>query len=273
MSITDKKLNSSEERAVRRAEGLSSKLLYEVVRRQGLEELERPGSALFWSGIAAGIAISASYLGEAIFRTYLPDAPYRFLIENLGYTIGFVIVILGRMQLFTENTITTVLPLLRDPSKAMFTAIARLWAIVIFANVIGAFLVAALFAFTPAIPPDLLPALSELGHHATGMPAFQGFMRAIPAGMLIAALVWVLPEAEGFGLGIIMLFTWFIAAGDFAHIVAGSVEMAFVMLNGELPVLEAIFRFFIPVFCGNVVGGTLIFACLAWGQVKDEIKD
>lgn len=272
MSQQDGDLTSQEEMAVARAEGLSSKLLYEITRRQGIEELERTTSALFWSGVTAGIAISASYLGEAIMRTHLPDAPYSFLIENLGYSIGFVIVILGRMQLFTENTITTVLPFFRDPSMAIFNRVARLWGVVLFANVIGAFFVAALYAFTPAIPPDLLPALKEIGHHATSMPAFQGFMRAIPAGMLIAALVWVLPASESFSLQVIILFTWLIAAGDFAHIVAGSVEMAFMMLSGELGLFPAVFRFFIPVLCGNVVGGTLIFTCLAWGQVKDEVK-
>ncbi len=64
-----------EELAVRKATRLSSKLIYEVIRRDGEEELERPTRSLIWSGIAAGILISFSVLGEAIFRTFLPNAP------------------------------------------------------------------------------------------------------------------------------------------------------------------------------------------------------
>ena len=101
----------AEEKSVSEATALSPKLIYEVIRREGEEELARSKRSLIWSGIAAGVMISLSVLGEAVFRTYLPDTAHRFLIENLGYSLGFLAVIMGRMQLFTENTITTVLPI------------------------------------------------------------------------------------------------------------------------------------------------------------------
>lgn len=260
-------------KAAKRAEALSPKLIFEVIRRDGMEELERPNLSLMWSGIAAGIMISLSVLGEAIFRTYLPDAPWRYLVENLGYSLGFLCVILGRMQLFTENTITTVLPVLQDPCAAMFRQVATLWAIVLTANVAGAFVAAAMFAHTSAIPSELLPAITELSKHATGFAPFEAFQRAIPAGVLIAALVWMLPQSAGFGFFVIVTFTWMIAAGDFTHVVAGSVEMAFLMVQGQLPLSDAMFNFFLPVLAGNVLGGTMIFALLAFGQVRHEIPD
>lgn len=262
----------AEERSMEEAAKLSPKQIFEVIRRDGEEELERTNRSLFWSGIAAGIMISASVLGEAIFRTYLPDAPWRYLLENLGYSLGFIVVILGGMQLFTENTITTVLPLLRDPCVRMFSRVGQLWALVLGANVVGAFGVATLFAYTSAIPPDLLPALTELSEHATGMPAIEGFMKAIPAGVLVAAIVWMLPQAEESSFWVILAFTWLIAAGDFTHIVAGSVEMAFLMVQGQLPLFDALFRFFLPVLAGNIVGGTVIFTLISWGQVRDDVK-
>ncbi len=261
----------AEEKSVEEAAKLTSKLVYEVIRRDGEEELARPWRSLVWSGIGAGILISFSVLAEAILRTYLPDAPPSYLIENIGYTFGFLLVILGRMQLFTENTITTVLPLMVDFSGKMVLRIARLWGIVLGANVVGAFGIAAVYAFTPAIPPEILPAFTELSHHATGMPPLQGFARGIPAGILVAAIVWMLPQTDN-AFFTIFAFTWLIAAGDFTHIVAGSVEMAFLIWIGELGAVGAIFGFFLPVFLGNVVGGTVIFAMLAWGQVKDEIR-
>ncbi len=264
--------DEAEEESVKEATKLSSKLIYEVIRRDGDEEMARPNRSLIWSGIGAGILISFSVLGEAVFRTYLPDTPQRFLVENLGYSLGFLLVILGRMQLFTENTITTVLPLLIDHTPRMLGRVARLWSIVLTANVVGALLMALLFAYTPAISEDLRPALQSLSEHAVTMPPLEGFFRGIPAGILIAAIVWMLPQAPGSTFFIILSFTWLIAAGDFTHVVAGSVEMWYLFVQGDISFWTASFGFFWPVLIGNVVGGTAIFTLLAWGQVKDEIR-
>ncbi|KIN62934.1 Transporter, formate/nitrite family [Sulfitobacter noctilucicola] len=260
------------EQSVKDATALSPKLIYEVIRREGEEELARTKRSLIWSGIAAGMLISLSVLGEAIFRTYLPDTPARFLIENLGYSLGFLAVIMGRMQLFTENTITTVLPLMRDRTLNALGCVMRLWGIVLAANVVGAFAAAALFVMTPAVPSELLPAINELSHHATGMGAAEGFWRAIPAGVIVALIVWMLPQADENAFFLILTFTWLIAAGDFTHIVAGSVEMAVLVLQSDLGLSDALFGFFLPVLSGNIIGGTLIFTLVAWGQVRDDVE-
>jgi len=265
------KQDEKEPSVLEQAENLSAKQVFEVIRREGEEELARPNRSLLWSGVAAGLMISLSVLGEAILRTYLPDAEWRHLIENFGYSLGFLVVILGRMQLFTENTISTVLPVMQAPTRAHFSRVAILWSIVLLANLIGAFIAAAAFAHTAVIPAELLPAIEELSRHATGFAAFEGFQRAIPAGVLIASIVWMLPESDGFGFFVILVFTWLIAAGDFTHVVAGSVEMAFLMVQGLLPVHDAAFGFFLPVLAGNILGGTLIFALLALGQVRNEL--
>lgn len=260
-----------EEASVQEATALAPKLIYEVIRREGEEEMARPKRSLIWSGIAAGVMISLSVLGEAIFRTYLPDTPSRYLIENLGYSLGFLAVIMGRMQLFTENTITTVLPVMVERTWYIFGCMLRLWLIVMSANVVGAFAVAALFVFTPALPVELMSAIVELSHHATGMGAEASFWRAIPAGVIVALIVWMLPQAEAAKFFIILVFTWLIAAGDFTHIVAGSVEMAVLVWMGDITAATAIGGFFLPVLAGNIVGGTAIFTLMAWGQVRDEL--
>jgi formate/nitrite transporter FocA (FNT family) len=175
------------------------------------------------------------------------------------------------MQLFTENTITTVLPLMAEPTLAMFTRIARLWSIVLTANVVGAFVAGMFFMHTSAIPPELLPAMLELSKHALDLPAGDAFMRAIPAGILIAAIVWMLPQAKSSAFFVILIFTWLIAAGGFSHIIAGSVEMAILTVTGNIGYQAAVFGFFLPVLAGNIVGGTAIFTMMAWGQVRHEV--
>ena len=262
-----------EEEAVREASHLSAKLVYQVVRREGDEELRRPNTSLFWSGIAAGVCISFSVIAEGILKTYLPDAPWLPLVESFGYTFGFLIVIIGRMQLFTENTLTTVLPLLARPSLYNLACVARLWGIVLGANVIGCFIAAAFIAWMPTFEPEILASITEISKHATGHGPWLAFAKAVPAGLVIAALVWMLAAGEQDNFFIIILMTWLIAAGGFTHIIAGSVEMAFLLLTGELGLIPAIFGFFIPVFLGNVFGGTVVFGMITWGQVREEIHD
>ena len=261
-----------EREAVEEASKLAPKLLFEVIRRDGEEELTRPLRSLAYSGVAAGMMISMSVLGEAIFRTYLPDASWSYLIENFGYSLGFLIVILGRMQLFTENTITTVLPVIADRRRRLLLSMVRLWALVLAANVVGCFAIAGFYAGTPSIPEALYPAMDELSKHATGFEPWTAFFRAVPAGVLIAALVWMLPQRNSGRFAMIATFTWLIAAGDFTHVVAGSVEWAWLVWRGQLGFFEGLLTFFIPVFFGNVVGGTVIFTLLAFGQVKDELE-
>ncbi|NOE20805.1 formate/nitrite transporter family protein [Ruegeria atlantica] len=263
----------SEKNAVEEASGLSPRLIFETIRRNGEEELRRPVRALFWSGIAAGILISFSVLGEALLRAHLPETSWRYLIENFGYSLGFLLVILGRMQLFTENTITTVVPAMMTPSLSCFSKTARLWVIVLVANVVGAFLISAFLLYTPVLNKETLAVLNELSRHATGMGAWEGFVRAIPAGILIAAIVWMLPSAQNNEVLLIVIFTWLIALGDFTHIVAGSVEMALLSLQGMLPAHDAAFGFFLPVLVGNVIGGTVVFTMLAYAQIRPEIEN
>jgi hypothetical protein len=89
---------------------LPAPLIYEIVRRMGEEEMERPITSLWWSGVAAGLSISFSLLAQAILQAHLPDSSWRPPLTSLGYPVGFLIVVLGRQQLFTENTITPVPP-------------------------------------------------------------------------------------------------------------------------------------------------------------------
>lgn len=262
-----------ENRTVRKLTPVSARLIFEAIHREGNEELNRPKGALWWSGIAAGLLISFSVWGEALLRASLPDTEWRYIFENFGYSLGFLLVILGRMQLFTENTITTVVPLVMKPAFSTLNRVARLWTIVLVANIVGAFIVATFLAFAPILTPEVREALTDLSLHATGMPAMEGLMRGIPAGVLIAALVWMLPGAGNGGLMLIVVFTWLIALGDFTHIIAGSVEMAFLLVQDQLGARQAILGFFFPVLLGNIVGGTLVFTLLTSAQIKPEIDE
>ena len=103
-----------------------------AVAMEGEEELGRPTSALAWSGLAAGLSMGFSLVAEGLLRSRLPDAPWRPLVAKFGYSVGFLIVVLGRQQLFTENTLTPVLPLLQAQGpRHGCSNLLRLWAIVL----------------------------------------------------------------------------------------------------------------------------------------------
>jgi formate-nitrite transporter family protein len=263
------KNNKKEEAA---SERLPAKSVYSIIQREGEQELGRPAASLWWSGLVAGISITTSVLVEGILHAELPDADWRELVTSFGYSVGFLIVILGRQQLFTENTITPVLPIMARFSMASLRSMLKLWAIVLAANLVGT-MIAVLFADLVAlVSPEHLESMRAVSRDAVaGKAPGEAFLRAIPAGFFVAALVWMLPSSKGFEVWVILMITWIIAVGDFAHVIVGSAEAYLLLINGELGVLSVFGGYLLPVLLGNVIGGTALFSALAYAQVREEI--
>lgn len=264
-------LTGSEEDQVEDRQSVGSRVVHEVIRRQGDEELKRPWPSLLWSGFAAGVAISASILGQAAIESRLPDAPWRPLVASFGYTLGFLIVILSRLQLFTESTLSAVIPVMTEPKPVNFARIGRLWAIVFLANLAGTLFIAWLNVNGWIGIPGALDGQLALARHGLDHPPLEILTSGISAGFLIAAVAWALPAARGQEFWVILGFTYFIALGGFAHVVAGSGEAWLLMLHGEISIGAAILGFIGPALIGNVIGGTGLFALLAHAQVRQEL--
>ncbi|MDC4429246.1 formate/nitrite transporter family protein [Acinetobacter baumannii] len=268
----DQTLSWREKMAVEEHEKLSPRLVYEIIRRDGAEELDRPTAALIFSGIAAGLVISFSFVFKAIIASYIPtDAIWTDLITNFGYTIGFLIAILGHMQLFTENTITTVVPLFKPFTLDKLRAVGRLWGIVFLCNIIGTALASLFFLTTDLFTPNIDKALDELAHHVASFSAIQNLLKGVMSGLLIAALVWMLPSVSNKFL-VIFFMTYLIGLGDFTHVVVGSTEMSYLVWQGEASLGEYLFNFLIPTTIGNIIGGTGVFTLLIYGQVTEELE-
>jgi formate/nitrite transporter FocA (FNT family) len=249
---------------------LRSPMVYEVVRQEGEAELKRPLASLWWSGIAAGIAMFSSVLAQGVFHGQLPDAPWRSLITDFGYCFGFLIVVLGRLQLFTENTITAVLPLLADWSRARLGHTARLWAVVLLANVVGTFTTAALVSWAGLFPAVHLQAMLEVSREFAHHTPLEAFLFGIPAGFLIAAIVWISPNAESAKFAVVVWLTYLVALGDFTHVVVGSAELALLVIEGSVSAGGAL-AVLLPTLAGNIIGGTGLFSLLAYAQIKGEM--
>jgi formate/nitrite transporter FocA (FNT family) len=246
-------------------------VIYEIVRRHGDEELQRPAVSLWWSGIAAGVSISFSLLAQAILETHIPDAPWKILITSFGYCVGFLMAVLARQQLFTESTITAVLPLTAEFTFANFSRLIRLWAIVLAANVIGTLAAALFCSFTPVLTGELLNGMLSISRALPQLSWPRMFFGGISAGFLMAAMVWLMPGAESSRFQVITLMTYLIAIGGFPHIVAGSMEAFLLIVNGEWGLTGMLMNFAVPVLLGNMIGGTALFAVLSYAQVMKEI--
>lgn len=247
-------------------------ILFKIIRQEGEEELSRSSGALAFSALAAGIFVSFSFFFRAVFHMHMSGSQFEPMISSLGYTTGFLIVILGRMQLFTENPITTMVPLFSEFSWKKLLSVLRLWGIVLLFNIIGTAIAAAFMSSDYAVSPELDNALSELALHVMRLPAIDNVVRGIPAGIIIAALVWIAPQTKYFRFMTIMVFIYFIALGDFAHVVVGSCEMAYAVIDGDANFADYFFRFLIPTGLGNIIGGTGIFTMLIYSQVRNELK-
>jgi formate-nitrite transporter family protein len=256
------------EEQAREAEKLDAKTTYEVIRREGEHELERSSDALFWSGLAAGLSMGFSFLVDALLRTYLPDATWRPLVAKLGYTVGFLIVILGSQQLFTENTLTPIVPLLSKKSSTSVWNVGRLWGVVLVANMIGVLLFALVLGRLAVVEPDVQRALSDIAAEAMRPDGWTTLLRAVYAGWLIALMVWMLPGAETNKIPVIVIMTWIIGVAGFAHVIAGGTEAFYVAIRGEASWADALFGFLLPTLVGNVFGGVTLVAALNHAQAE-----
>jgi len=135
-------------------------------------------------------------------------------------------------------------------------------------------LLAACFAqFVGIASQEELAAYRELGAHVFEKSPFELLVRAIPAGFLVAAIVWMLPNARHFEFWVIVIFTWLIAFGEMTHVVASSMEAFLLLFSGDIGIGRMVGGFFLPALVGNILGGTALFSLLAYAQVKEEIEE
>jgi formate/nitrite transporter FocA (FNT family) len=246
-------------------------VVYEVVYREGEHELERSSRALLWSGLAAGLSMGFSFVAEALLLSHLPDATWTPAVSKLGYSIGFLIVILGRQQLFTKNTLTVILPLLNPRGERPVRNVVRLWGVVLGANILGAIIFAILVGRTNMFPSPVREEFITIGGALAGGGVLSVVLRAILAGWLIALMIWLLPFAESARVWVIALLAYVVGLGDLPHIVAGAVPAFYNVFTGQSGFFAMLGGFAIPTFIGNAIGGVAFVAALAHAELSGTV--
>lgn len=265
-------LSADEKHDISKNQPPRAAVLHEIIRLQGDQELERSIAALFWSALAAGLTMGLSLMAMGLLNSRLPDAEGFKVIASFGYCAGFLAVILARQQLFTENTLTAVLPIMSKPTLNNFGRLFRLWSVVLIGNLMGTILVAYVMLHLPIFDTPTDEAFLEIGRKVMENDVSQMFAKGIVSGWMIATMVWMIPSMESAKMWIIILITYLMALGDFTHIVVGTAEVSYLVFAGELPWKDFWLIFAGPTLAGNIIGGSFIFALISHAQIRSDTK-
>jgi len=235
--------------------------------------MERTAGALIMSALAAGLSMGFSFLAQAVIESSLPDTPWRPLVASFGYTVGFVIVILGQQQLFTESTLSAVLPVLTRRDMTTVAKTGRLWGLVLFGNIAGTWIFAAMLQIPGVFSDEVVEALGVLAKQPFSGSFMVTVMRAVFAGWLIALMVWLLPSARSARLVTILLITYVVGMSKLSHVIAGSVEASYGVMAGAASVQDYVRGFFAPTLLGNMIGGISLVAIINHGSIAAEIAE
>ncbi len=244
--------------------------IHEHIRREG----EKRWSAMRWPCYGQRLRPACRWglpAGEGNFSRQTGGIR-AVLLENLGYTFGFIIVIMARQQLFTENTVTAVLPVMHNPTLGNVGLLMRLWSVVLAGNLIGTAVAAWAFNYMPIFDEPTRQAFVSIAEDVMKNSPTEMFANAIISGWLVATMVWMFPVAGAAKIVVIILMTWLIALADTTHIVVGSVEILYLVFNGNLPWSDFIWPFALPTLAGNICGGTFIFALLSHAQIRNDMS-
>lgn len=168
---------------------------------------------------------------------------------------------------FTENTLTPILPLMLHWNRATLRNVARLWGVVLVSNIIGALAIAWVLGNTAVFRPEVQNAFSQIGRESLSVSFGQALLRGVFAGWLIAFMVWLLPFAEAFRVVVIVALTWLVGLGQLTHIIAGSVEALYLATTGTASWQTVLGSYMLPTLIGNVFGGVALVAALNHAQV------
>ncbi len=235
--------------------------------KQAAEEFERPVLGLVLSGLSAGLGVGVSFLLMAAVATLAGETTPRLVTEVLlgnAMAVGFIIVILGRMDLFTEFTTIAIVPVLAR--QATLTALARLWTLVYAGNIVGAVLFGAV---TVILGPELgiieLAVIGDLATHLADHPWWVILLSATVAGWMMGILSWLITGGRDTTSQIlfIWLITWTIGFANLHHAITGAAEVSAGVMVGAVSAGQFA-QFLMWTTLGNALGGIAFAASVVY---------
>ncbi|CAN5596794.1 formate/nitrite transporter family protein [soil metagenome] len=243
--------------------------ILEAVVEDGQQELERASAGLAFSGFAAGLNISFSAIALSVVGAMTGGVGFA---AYAVYPIGFLIVVLGRAQLFTENTVTPVVVVLSRSNR--LPGMLRLWGIVLFFNLLGTLAFAATVYYAKILDPSAMAVLLEEVSKKAEYGFFTTMVKGVFGGWLVALIAWMVAASrdtisQAF---FIYVLAFLIPAAGLTHSVAGSSEFLVGVFAGEASWTMFFGGFLVPTTIGNTLGGVFLVTLLNYGQVIGSRK-
>lgn len=238
-----------------------SDILSRVI-HEGEEIFKFKNKALVLSAVIAGLEIGFSYfLICTLYHLLLGKVEENtiFKLFSLVYPVGFVLVILGKSALFTEQTSVLALPVLNGQRNVW--ELLRIWGLVILGNVIGGVLFT---LFISLLAPHLSlfthETMVKIGNHVLHHAAWVIFLSAIVAGWLMGLLNWLLNSTMNSltRIFLIVMITGVIGFGGFHHSIVGNIEVFGAFLYSDAITLWDYLWFLFLALLGNGIGGSIV---------------
>jgi len=240
--------------------------VYQRVVADADHEVTSGARELLFSALAAGFAITVTFL---LYASVTATAESKF-VGVLLYPLGFVYIIIGGYQLYTENTLPPVALTLER--LASIPTLFRHWLIVLAGNFLGGGLGAVALAYGGVF--DATTAAVAVGFAEKGIatPAGHLFAKAAFAGVIVAGVVWINFAARDTISRLVVVYLAFLAIpmGNLFHVVVSFTEVVYLALvTGANPV-PALGGFVLPVLLGNTFGGVVFVTVVNYYQTSDQ---
>ncbi|OAQ53688.1 hypothetical protein HTG_05360 [Natrinema mahii] len=231
------------------------------------EEITSGGRELFFSGLAAGFSITITFL---LYATLTASTDGHPILSKLLYPLGFIYIIIGGYQLYTENTVPPVTLALER--LASIPALLRHWSIVLAGNFAGGALGALALSYGGVFDDDSAAAAMDLARHGVETPWWTLFSKAAFAGLIVAGVVWIVYASQDTISRLVVVYMAFLAIplGDLFHVVVSFTEMVYLALAGEVAVLTGLYGFVLPVLLGNTIGGIVLVTVVNYFQTSEH---
>ena len=249
---------------------------YEIMVEQieaGLKEHRRSNLGLFISSISAGLEVGFSILVIGIIYTLFKTevSPGKlYLMMALVYPIGYIFVIIGRSELFTEHTVLATIPVLNG--EASFKSLFNLWAIIYLGNLLGGYIFGTIvLQFNSGSHLISLDFFHFVSQKMIAYSAGNILVSSIIAGWLMGTLSWLLSSAQDTLSRVAMIFfvTFIISIAGLHHCIVGSIEvfMAFFANANDVSGIEFL-KFQGLSTLGNIIGGVGLVALVKYAHSK-----
>ncbi|SDK42038.1 formate/nitrite transporter family protein [Microbulbifer yueqingensis] len=243
--------------------------------RDSLYEYKRNNFTLLLSSVAAGLEIGFSFLlMAALFTQYYDNvSSYTLhLIIALSYPIGFILVVIGRTDLFTEHTTLAILPVLDGRRK--LRGLMRVWGLIYIGNMVGALLFASLFVQFSEVTVNVdKTAIAYYSEKLIADGNLGLFLGAVYAGWLMGLLAWVVSSASDTisRIAVITLITFVIGFGGLAHCIAGAVAMYAAWISDAADVSTTqLLNFLALATLGNTIGGSVFVGLIKYSYISKK---